>query len=106
MEKSQSPFWRSPFFWGRTLLVLGMLITGAILYPMLPAQIPTHWGLDGSANGWSSKLVGVWIAPGISMLLLFLFPLLRRADPFRERYAQFAKTLDVLQFLLVAFFAF
>jgi len=106
MEKSHSPSTFSPFVWGRSLLIAGMFAMGIILYPSLPDTIPTHWALDGTIDGWSSKQFGTWIAPGVALAITLLFPLLRRIDPFRDRYAQFRRALDTIQFLLVAFFAF
>lgn len=43
--------------WLPTGLAIGVLIAR---YPALPAEVPTHFGLDGSPDGWGPK--GVWLA--------------------------------------------
>ena len=36
------------------------LLAGVILYPRLPETMATHWGFDGTANGWSSRAATVF----------------------------------------------
>ena len=44
------------------------------VYPDLPARMPTHWGINGQPNGWSSREFGAWLLPGMMgfMWLMFL----------------------------------
>lgn len=44
------------------LIVLPILI-GLILWKALPDQFATHWGIDGEADGWSTKAFAVFAAP-------------------------------------------
>jgi uncharacterized membrane protein len=46
----------------------------AAVYPRLPAQIATHFDVNGVANGWMSRSVGAWILP---LTALGLWVLLR-----------------------------
>ncbi len=36
------------------LLAVTLIASGA-LYSTLPGRIPTHWNIEGTADGWSSK---------------------------------------------------
>lgn len=45
------------------------LLAGTILYPRLPETMATHWGFDGTANGWSSRAATVF---GLPLLILAL----------------------------------
>ena len=45
------------------------LLAGAILYPRLPETMATHWGFDGTANGWSSRAATVF---GLPLFILAL----------------------------------
>ena len=45
------------------------LLAGVILYPRLPETMATHWGFDGTANGWSSRAATVF---GLPLLILAL----------------------------------
>ncbi|MEM9849084.1 MAG: DUF1648 domain-containing protein [Bacteroidota bacterium] len=40
-------------------------------YGSLPETVPSHFGPDGQADGWSKKIV-VWIIPAIGILLAVL----------------------------------
>lgn len=90
----------------RLLLVLGMSVAGAALYPCLPDTIPVHWGFEGQPNGWASKTWGAWIIPAMSLAFLILFPLIPKIDPKRENYKYFKKPWDVIQTSFIAFFAY
>ncbi len=76
-------------------------------YPRLPATMATHWGLDGTPNGFSSRLVAVSIVPGLLVFMTVLFNALPKVDPRGENYAKFLKSYwlianAVIVFLLVA----
>ena len=45
------------------------LLAGVALYPRLPETMATHWGFDGTANGWSSRAATVF---GLPLLILAL----------------------------------
>ena len=38
-----------------TLICLIPMIVGALVYKRLPESMATHFGLDGTPNGWSSR---------------------------------------------------
>ena len=42
-----------------SLVCLLPLLAGVALYPRLPETMATHWGFDGTANGWSSRAATV-----------------------------------------------
>ena len=52
-----------------SLVCLLPLLAGTILYPRLPETMATHWGFDGTANGWSSRATTVF---GLPLLILAL----------------------------------
>ena len=52
-----------------SLVCLLPLLAGVILYPRLPETMATHWGFDGTANGWSSRAATVF---GLPLLILAL----------------------------------
>lgn len=55
-----------------------------MVYPSLPAVIPTHFGFDGQPNGYSDKKTMVWIVMAISILSILVYLLVRylpRFDP-------------------------
>jgi len=96
----------SPLRIAQYLIVLGMFAAAAILYPQLPALVPTHWNFAGQADQFSGKAFGTWLLPVITLLMAILFPVFRRIDPKSENYEAFAHTWNVLQLCFTAFFAY
>ncbi|HZL87400.1 MAG TPA: SdpI family protein [Pirellulaceae bacterium] len=74
-------------------LVALALAASLILYPRLPAVIPTHWNIEGKIDGYGSKTWATFLMPAImaGMLLLFwalpwLSPKHFEVDSFRATY--------------------
>lgn len=67
------------------ILILCIPIGYAVyLLPNLPAQIPTHFGLNGEPDAWGNKY-SIFIAPailsGVGFFLFILFQNLGKLDP-------------------------
>lgn len=90
--------------WPSILLVIASFIAGALVYPHLPEQVPSHWNIHGEVDDYSSRLWGAFGIPllsaGIYLLMLFM-PLI---DPRRDNYVKFRKTYQVLKLMLICFF--
>jgi uncharacterized membrane protein len=41
--------------WIPLLIVVAAFVASAIVYPKLPASIPTHWNISGQPDQWSSR---------------------------------------------------
>ena len=63
------------------LVVLLQFMVAIYLYPSMPELMATHWGLSGAADGYGSKLFGLFLIPVLSVMLLPVFLLLPRVDP-------------------------
>lgn len=52
------------------------MLAGVILWDQLPEQVPTHWGINGEIDSWSSKGFAVFFLPalmaGIHLLCVFM----------------------------------
>lgn len=57
-------------------VILLPIIAGLLLWDRLPDRIPTHWGMGGEVDGWSSKGFAVFAMPlmmlGIQLLCFFV----------------------------------
>jgi uncharacterized membrane protein len=53
------------------LLAAGFVVTAAV-YGRLPDPMPTHFGLDGRANGWMPRHVGAWALPATAVVVTAL----------------------------------
>ena len=77
------------------------LLLGLLLYRRLPAQIPTHWNLDGQVT-YSPKAV-YWLLALISPAFHALLLLLPKLDPRRKNYARFQPYYGGFLLVLMAF---
>ena len=64
-----------------SLLIILPILIGLILWNSLPDQMVIHWGVDGQADGWSSKPFAVFGLPLIMTAALWLCALGTGADP-------------------------
>ncbi len=97
---------KSKSFIFRLSFIILMLIVAAIVYPSLPDIIPIHWNFAGEPDNWGAKTWAAWMIPGLSLILLALFPLLAKIDPRHKSYEQFSGAYNTIQNLLILFFGF
>lgn len=91
--------------WILLVIIAAMLITGAIIYPNLPDQVPTHWNAAGEIDGYSSPLVGAFGIPLLTLGILILLLITPKIDPRKDNYAKFSGVYNLLKVFLVLFMA-
>lgn len=64
-----------------SLVILLPVLAGLLLWDVLPEQIPTHWGVNGQPDGWSSKAVAVFALPGFLLAMHWLCMIVTATDP-------------------------
>jgi len=87
------------------VLILATLAVGLYFYPQLPDQVPTHWGVDGQVNGWSSKTFAVFFFPGLILFLYILLSVLPAMDPLKVNIELFSRYYFWLKLVFVIFMA-
>ncbi len=85
-----------------TLMALGLSLWAR---PRLPARVATHWGLDGSPDGWSSATVAAFGLPVFMLVLAGVFLLLPRLDPLQRAYSERSSPYWVIANVVMAFTA-
>ena len=71
------------------VLVLGLTGSAFWAWPLLPGEIPTHFGVDGLPDAWGAKTLGSWFGiPGIALLLSAGIAWFRRMIPRRPRWVK------------------
>jgi len=79
------------------LIMISLLILAWIIaFPMLPEQIPIHWGLNGEANGFASKINAMFSTLGVMVILYLAMALLPKVDPRKTNYKFFSKSYHIL----------
>ena len=75
----------------RTLILSSLVlripaIVGLLLWKQLPDPMPTHWGINGEVDGWSSKAFSVFGLPAIMLVMQWVCLFACLADPKRRNY--------------------
>ena len=93
-----------------TLAALGLILlslaTGFVLYPGMPENFASHWNIQGEANGYSSKMFGVFFLPALSTIILGFFLLIPKIDPLGKNIEGFRKYYDMLVLLVIGFMSY
>ena len=76
-----------------SILTLLPILVGVILWQDLPASLPSHFGLDGQADGFSSKLEVVFLIPLVMLGLHFFAVVVTSLDPKASHVSPKMKTL-------------
>ncbi|MBU4502627.1 MAG: SdpI family protein [Nanoarchaeota archaeon] len=87
-------------------LIIVLFITAFYVYPSMPDVMPTHWNAKGEVDGYSSRLVGVFLMPVMAIgiyLLLFLVPSIA---VFKENVKEFEPYYYWFRVAFVAFMGF
>ena len=86
-------------------ITLLTLVAWLIALPHLPATMPIHWGANGEADGFATKINAIILTVGIMVLIYFIIAFVPRIDPRKENYKYFSKTYNiVLNAVLLLFF--
>ncbi|MBU2639988.1 MAG: SdpI family protein [Nanoarchaeota archaeon] len=72
-------------------LILLMIIVSIFLYPSMPSQIPTHWGINGEIDDYSSKGFGLFFMPVFLAILYLLFLVIPKISVYKKNVDNFYK---------------
>lgn len=72
--------------WPGLLLNAAAAVFAWTAWSRLPAEVATHWGLNGQPNGWSSRTTFVILMPGLTLLVAFILSIAPRLDPRRRNF--------------------
>ena len=87
------------------LIVILAIISSFYFYANFPEQVPIHWNAAGEVDGYSSRVVGAFLFPGIIIGMYLMFLLFPYIDPKKERYSQFRNVYHIFKTVLVLFMA-
>ena len=83
------------------LLAAGFL-GGVIVYPRLPAVVPTHWNAHDHPNGFSPRWVGAFGMPLLNLAIAGLLVGLPRVGSLRQNFERNRRTLRIITVAIVA----
>jgi len=82
------------------IIVISFAI-GIYFYPQMPDKMASHWNAQGSVDGYSSKFIGLFLMPIISLAMLLLFLVIPYMDPLQHNIKKFRNYFDT--FILITF---
>lgn len=90
------------------VVLIASVVLSVYFYQNFPAVVPIHWNVSGQADGFGSKTFGAFMLPALLIALYFLFELLPKIDPRKDRYVEFAKVYSIIKtaIMLVLFGAY
>ena len=89
---------------GVIILLLASIIGTAIIYPLLPQQLPIHWNLNGQIDGYASKnFFSAFLIPMIATIVYVLMLFAPYFDPKKEKYVLFEKSYSLFRYAFVIF---
>ncbi len=86
------------------LLIFISFVLAFYFYPRLPDLLPTHWGINGQVDGYSSKTFALFFMPILSIFLYILFIFLPKTDPYRQNFKKFESYFNIFIALVQTFF--
>lgn len=84
------------------VLALVPLAAAALIYPRLPQTIPTHWGFDGTADGFGPR-ESIFFTAALPVALQLLMAALPHLDPRGKSYSRFARPYRAMRVVLALF---
>ena len=92
----------------KELSIIGLLaipyVYLATIWKDLPDIVPTHFGMNGEANDWSSKTMLLYMPSAILVGIYLLLLILPKLDP-KKRIEQMGEKYFTFRFILFLFFA-
>ena len=83
-----------------SVITLLPILFGLVVWEQLPEQIPTHWGIDGQPDGWSSKASAVFTLPLVLVAIHCLCVFVTGKDP--KNQGQHQKLMGMVPWLIPA----
>lgn len=92
--------------WLSVLLIIAVIITAIYVYPLLPEKVPSHWGISGQVDGWTSPLGHVFMFPGMMIGMYLMFLILPHIEPRRQHFIESWGFYQMIRNFMMTFFAF
>ncbi len=85
------------------LLIAAAIVVGLLLWNQLPEQMASHWNASDQVDGYTSRFLGVFLLPLVTLGLFLLFLVIPNIDPLKANIAQFRDVFNLFIALMAAF---
>lgn len=80
----------------RILMVASAGAASLFAYTRLPERVPTHWNIRGEPDRYGGPAAALLLIPIMMLAVWGLMRVLPKIDPFRDNYAKFAGTYELI----------
>lgn len=84
-------------------LVLLSFAISLYFYPGMPDSVAMHWNLQGQADGFGDKGIGLFLFPAIILFVALLFIYIPKFDPLGKNIHKFQKYYDNFALIILLF---
>jgi uncharacterized membrane protein len=104
-EKSQNGHPKLTFKteWFSIFIITMVVVVAIWAYPQLPELVPSHWGITGEVDGWSTPIQHSLITPAILVGIYLLFLALPYIEPRRINFIKSWGFYSIIKNFLMAF---
>lgn len=92
--------------WFSWLTIAIAAVVGWWSYPKLPELVPSHWGITGEIDGWTSPLGHALGVPAMMLGLYILFLLIPILEPRREHFHKSLGFYQMIRNVMMVFLLF
>jgi len=92
--------------WFSWLTIIIAAIVGWWAYPQLPLKVPSHWGISGQVDGWTTPLGHALGVPAMMLGLYILFLLIPILEPRRKNFQESFGFYQMIRNFMMAFLLF
>ena len=83
------------------ILIIATLGASFYFYAHFPAKVPSHWNFRGEIDNYSSRAVGAFAIPLLTLVMYFFFLVLPKIDPKKEKYDKFARVYHIFKLAII-----
>ena len=87
-------------------LIVAAFAAGFYAYPLLPAQIISHWSGTGAPNGALPKFWGIFLWPAVMLAVFVLWSVIPLLEPLESNLKAFQRSYNLLFVALELFFCY
>ncbi len=86
-----------------SLIIIGFLLS-YYFFQNFPAQVPSHWNINGEVDAYSGPLMAALMIPILMLVMYIGFFFMPYLDPKKEQYADFSPVYHKFKELFLVFF--
>jgi uncharacterized membrane protein len=84
------------------LIIISLAMSFAV-YNKVPEELITHWGMNGEANGYMPKDIGLFLVPIMGIIISVIMLAIPLIDPLKKNIHSFIKYYNMFILIMLGF---